>query len=127
MEDDINYIDDWPEIEIEEKFDWSLSFRELESKYGKNGIAPKRKSGVQSRWPVDTEPYFKISQAKKIKKIRQQLGWPEKPILKTREDWLNEWDNEQEPNFHEADNHFQEILYSHKLLCSDWKFLNSKQ
>lgn len=120
MEERFDHIDDWPEIETEEKFDWSLSYKELENKYGKNGIIPKKRRKIQSRWPVDTEPYFKISNAKKIEKIREQLGWPDKkPGPRNHEEWLKEWENEPEPNFHEPDNNFQEILDFHKLLQSN--------
>ena len=114
--------EDWPFIEVEKTFDWSLSMKEIQRIYG-NSINPNvhelnrinKRRGVQSRWPVDEGPRIKLS--KKINKIKKELGWPDKP-KRPIEEFILKWHNEPEPKFHEMDNHFQEVLNLHKLLCS---------
>lgn len=100
MEESINT--EWPDIEVEEKFDWSLSLKEIQNRYGQSGqkvFRIRQDKKIQSRWPVDTEPYFKISTEKKIERTRQQLGWPDKP-QRPIGDVIKRWEAEPEPNFH---------------------------
>lgn len=106
-----NLDNEWPDIEVEEKFDWSLSLKELQRRYGQRIGQRGQGKGIQPRWPVDTEPYFKISREKKIEKIKQQLGWPPKPgkatnIIKNNPglsltEFIDKLNAEPEPNFHE--------------------------
>lgn len=93
MEDVLNT--EWPDIEVEEKFDWSLSLKDIHHRYGQ----PKkirRKKELHSRWPVDTGPSIKISKqpsAKAISIIKQTPGL-------TLTEFIDKLTAEAEPSFH---------------------------
>lgn len=107
--------DDWPMPEIEERFDWSLSMRDIEKKY-----LPKRNRFIIDKYtylpPIPKEKKKKIDIVPSKKKpklvesyFKKHAGdvhlsinnnTPKKPAVKFP-DWVQRYLQESEPDFHE--------------------------
>lgn len=90
--------DDWPDFEIEERFDWSLSMRDIERKYG-------TKEPV--KFIIDKNTY--LPSIKKEKKIIDVMPCKRKPFVSQKfkkpaikfPEWVQRYLDEPQPNFHE--------------------------